>query len=767
MKYGENRVRGRGLLAIAVAVPLSLSTAGGIAVADTASSPAARSASASGLPWMDTALAPEQRSDLLIGAMTLDQKIQQLAGSAVPTPELLPECDGTTTSGLATFRNVTGIPELGIPTFRITNGPVGVGYGDCTPQEPATALPVALALAAGFDPDLAYRFGDLAGKESRTLGIHEFEAPGVNLARIANGGRNFEYFGEDPYLTGVMAAAEVRGVQDNDVIAMAKHYVLNDQEKDRGNLSVEVDESVMHELYLLPFEMAVKDGDLGSIMCSYNKIGGVYSCENDYTLTTVLRDMWGFEGYVQSDFGATHSTAPALNAGLDFEMSSARHFTPTLVKAALDDGSLQMSTIDRALDRRYTQMFKYGVFDRPITRAPISPENGEMARLIGEQTSVLLKNDGDFLPLQADVDTIALIGQSRYVDEAVAGGGGSSRVIPTYTVDALEGIENVLAELGSDAEVTKVTVADDLGNLDAAVAAASQADVVVVMAGLVTSEGRDQLTADNRPIRNLPNNQDALISAVAAANSSTAVVLKDGDPVLMPWLDEVPSVLEAWNPGQDDGNVVANLLFGLANPSGKLPVTYPASVDQTPTAGSEAAYPGLDLDGVRNSRGNLTVDVVRYEEGREMGYRWYDANGVAPLFAFGHGLSYTDFEISKLTVTPQVQDGTKAITVQFFVQNTGDVAGAEVPQVYLGLPEAADQPPKRLVGFEKVMLEPGQKQHVSITIDPAASNHPLSVWDAEADEWTTPEGEFTVYVGNASDNITHEQTVTVRTPAGR
>jgi beta-glucosidase len=763
----RTRSRRRGLLAIAAAVPLTLSAAG-IAAADTVAAPTTKTAETAELPWMDTSLTPQQRSDLLVDALTLEQKVQQLHGSSAPTPELLPECNGTNSSGgYGTFRNVTGIPQLGIPTFRITNGPVGVGYGDCTPQEPATALPVALALAAGFDPDLAYQFGDLAGQESRTLGLHEFEAPGINLARIANGGRNFEYFGEDPYLSGVIAAAEVKGVQDNDVIAMAKHYVLNDQEKDRGNVSVEVDESVLHELYLLPFEMAVKDGDLGSIMCSYNKIDGVYSCENDYTLTTVLRDMWDFEGYVQSDFGATHSTAPSLNAGMDLEMQSGRYMTLANIQAALDDGSLRMSTIDQALDRRYTQMFKYGIFDRPITRAPISPENGQVAREIGEQTSVLLKNDDDFLPLDPQVGTIALIGQSTYVDEAVAGGGGSSRVVPTYTVDALEGLENALAELGSDATVNKVTVAKDLSNLDAAVAAASEADVVVVMAGLVTAEGRDQLTADNQPILNLPDNQDALISAVAEANASTAVVLKDGDPVLMPWLDQVPSVLEAWNPGQEDGNVVANLLLGLANPSGKLPVTYPASVDETPTAGNEAAYPGLDLDGVRNSRGNLTVDVVRYEEGREMGYRWYDANDVEPQFAFGHGLSYTDFEISKLTVTPKVQDGTKAINVQFFVENTGDVAGAEVPQVYLGLPESADQPPKRLVGFDKVELEPGEKQHVTITIDPAASNHPLSVWDAEADEWTTPDGEFDVYVGNSSDNITLQETITVRTPSGR
>lgn len=755
MQSPRHKIRRRAL-ALLAAVPLVLGTA-------------SISAAQPEMPWMDASRAPEQRATLLIDAMTLEQKAQQLTGSGVPSPELLPECNGETSTGYGTFRNVTGIPELGIPSFRITNGPVGVGYGDCTPQEPATALPVALALAAGFDEDLAYQFGDLAGQESRILGIHEFEAPGINMARIANGGRNFEYFGEDPYLTGVMAAAEVRGVQDNGVIAMAKHYVLNDQEKDRGNVNVNVDENVLHELYLLPYEMAIKDGDLASIMCSYNKIDGLYACENPYTLTTVLRDYWGFEGFVQSDFGATHSTAPALNAGMDFEMPRPNYFKLENIQAALDSGELSMDVIDRALYRRYVQMFKYGIFDRPITRAPIPFENGQISRQIAEQSAVLLKNNNAFLPLKADIGTIALIGQATYVDHAVAGGGGSSRVVPTYTVEPLAGLQNVLGQLGSATTITKVTVANDLSNLDEAVAAAADADVVIMMAGLVTAEGRDQLAADQKtPILNLPDNQDAIISAVAAANAKTAVVLKDGDPVLMPWLNEVPAVLEVWNPGQEDGNVVANLLYGVVNPSGKLPVTYPASVDQTPTAGDERRYPGIDTGGPVNTRTGLPmVDEVYYDEGLQMGYRWYDANNVTPLFSFGHGLSYTNFEISKLVVTPKVQDGTKQIKVQFFVTNTGPVAGAEVPQVYLGLPASANQPPKRLVGFDKIWLEPGQKTRVTITIDPAASNHPMSIWDSAADSWVVPTGDFKVYVGNSSDKITMTETIKVRTPGRR
>ncbi|MDR7079520.1 beta-glucosidase [Neobacillus niacini] len=702
------------------------------------------------LPWMDTSLSPEARSELLIDAMTLEQKIQQLAGARGVIPEL-PECG---TSG----RHVPGIPELGIPTFRITNGPVGLGGGDCSPQDKATALPVALGLAASFDPSLAYDFGNLMGGEARTLGLHELEAPGINLARVGENGRNFEYMGEDPYLAGLLASKEIQGIQDNDIIAMSKHYVLNDQEQNRMSVNVNIAENVLHELYLLPFEMSVKDGNVGSIMCSYNRVGGTYACENEYLLNTVLRDQWDFKGYVQSDFGATHSTAPALNAGLDFEMQSNRFFNNESIKAALDNKSLTMETIDQALDRRYVQMFKYGIFDRPIVRGTIDAEgNGSKAREIAEQTAVLLKNENNLLPLDSSVESIALIGKSTFVDAAVAGGGGSSRVSPLYTVAPLQGLQNTLAKLNSDATITKVTVANDNSNLDAAVAAAKDADVVILMAGVVTSEGRD------RPSLSLPDNQDAMISAISAANKKTALVLKDGDPVLMPWVNEVPAILEAWNPGQEDGNVVANLLFGLANPSGKLPVTYPVSKADTPTSTADR-YPGIN-QGVLDSAGR-EIPQVYYSEGLEMGYRWYDAQGIKPLFAFGYGLSYTDFEISKLVVTPKTTDGTKPIKVSFFVQNTGEVAGAEVPQVYLGLPANANQPPKRLVGFDKIWLKPGEKKHVTITIDPSATNHPLSIWDADTDAWKTLDGSYKVYVGNSSDKITLTDSITVRTPAG-
>lgn len=695
-------------------------------------------ASAAPLPWMDTSLTPVQRADLLVSAMTLEQKIAQLHGDTGVMPEL-PECRGGTT------RHVTAIPALAIPTFRITNGPVGLGGGDCNPQDKGTALPVALALAAGFDPNLAFTFGELMGKEARQLGLHELEGPGMNMGRVGVGGRNFEYFGEDPILAGTLAVREIQGIQSNSIIAMAKHFVLNDQEQNRMTYSADISDRVLHELYLLPYEMSVKDGRVASIMCSYNRMGGVYACDNPYLLTDVLRNQWGFEGYVQSDFGATHSTAPSLNAGQDLEMRTASFYTPARINAALADGSLTTATIDRALKRRYTQMFKFGIFDRPITRTPIDSDtaqaNGAVARAIGEQVAVLLKNQGNLLPLNAaSLRTIAVIGQATYANAAASGGGGSSRVSPTYTVTPMVGLQNTLTSLGSGAVPTLTVVPNNptAAQLAAVTAAAAAADAVIVMAGVVTAEGTD------RPSLSLPNNQDAILDAVAAAgNPRTVLVLKDGDPVLMPWVASFPAILEAWNPGQEDGNIVARLLFGVVNPSGKLPMTYPKLASDVPTATAER-YPGVTVGG------NPTV---YYSEELKMGYRWYDAQNVEPLFPFGHGLSYTTFAYSNLQVTPAQSDGTVPFTVSFTVRNTGSRAGADVPQIYAGFLSSYGEPPKRLVGFQKVMLNPGEQRQVSITIDPRSNAHPLSFWDTTNQLWTAMNGGLTFYLARSARDI--------------
>jgi len=728
-------------------------------------------------PWQVKSLSPDRRASLLLAAMTPAEKFQQLVGAPGVVAEI-PTCYGA--------RHVPGIARLGIPTFRITNGPVGVGQSDCvpttTPNLPraammstasakATALPSAMAVAASFDPDVAAQFGDVIGVETRNHGLHVLEGPGVNLARVPQGGRNFEYFGEDPFLTGTMAVAEIRAMQKHGVIAMAKHFIANDHETNRTTENAIVADRALHELYLLPFEMAVRDGKVASVMCSYNRVNGAYMCENPALLTDVLRKQWGFDGYVQSDFFATHSTAPSLLAGMDHEMPGVAlgplqpWFSAARLQAALDKHETTQATIDTALARRYRQMFRLGIFDRPVATTPVDvARDGAIARSIGEQAAVLLKNEGALLPLDARrVKSVALIGQAEYATKAVSGCcGGSSDVIPFTTVTPLDGVREVLAQSKSSATATLTVVADDRSNLAAAVDAAHGADVAIVLAGTIAEEGRD------RPSIALANGQDSIIAAVAAANPRTIVVLKDNASTLMPWIDAVPAVLETWFPGQEDGAIMARLLFGLATPSGKLPVTFPMRESDLPASDAKR-WPGVDTLGAAVSAsapasfgGSGMPTRVEYSEGLRIGYRWFDASSVKPRFPFGFGLSYTTFALTNPSVSPRVASATTPITVSVRVTNTGKRRGAEVPQVYLGLPSDAGEPPKRLVAFRKVWLEPGQSTTVRMTIDPRATNHPLGVWDESAGRWVVRDGSYVVSVGTSSAGTFLSDTVRVR-----
>jgi len=720
----------------------------------------ASSATAQTRPWMDPSLAPQKRAELLLSNMTLEQKFQQMVGEPGIVPEL-PQCLGG--------RHVPGLPRLGIPTLRITNGPVGVGQNDCVPADmvtnsgpgasmmsphsaKATALPSAMTIAASFDRKIASRFGDVLGRESRNLALHVMEAPGINLARTPQGGRNFEYFGEDPFLAGTMAVAEIRAIQSHGVIAMPKHYVANDQETDRKRVDARVEDRVLHQLYLLPFEMTVKDADVAAIMCSYNSVNGVQMCENKHLLTGVLRGQWGFKGYVQSDFFATQSLS-ALRAGMDHEMPGYRldvkgmltWYTPQNLKAALAKGEIVEADIDTALSRRYLQMFRLGIFDRPVEQSPIDVRgNGAIAADIGQQGAVLLKNENGLLPLIArSVRRVALIGKGDYAQHAVAGRGGSAQVIPFYTVPPLEGFKKTLAELGSKAQVSLIVVGDDNSNLKDAVDAARAADAVVVLAGALSVEGQDQSDI------NLPHDQNAMIAAIAAANPRTVVVLRNNASIVMPWIDAVPAVLETWYPGQEDGTIISRLIFGLANPSGKTPVTYPRTAEEVPIRHVKQ-FPGVLENEVRR---------VEYSEGLEMGYRWYDAKGVKPLFPFGYGLSYTRFELSDFSINAGAIAGKQPIRVKFAIRNVGKIDGAEVSQVYVRFPASAGEPPKRLVGFEKVWLKPGERRQVEITIDPSASNHPFETFDTRTQQWITPGGRFVLMVGTSSADVGFSQEI--------
>ncbi|EPD33317.1 hypothetical protein HMPREF9306_00856 [Propionimicrobium lymphophilum ACS-093-V-SCH5] len=694
-------------------------------------------------PWQDSTKSPRERAELLVSAMTIEQKIAQLHG-AMETIDIYAVSNQATTAEemeqlaaqIRVERHVAAIDELGIPRFRITNGPVGVGMGDGTPSPPATALPMTIGVAASFDREVAKEYGDVIGSETATLGQHVLEGPAVCLHRTTIAGRNFEYFSEDPFLSGVMGVEVTKAIQSHDIIAMVKHYVLNDQETERFRNSVEVDENVMRELYLLPFEMVIKDGECAAVMSAYNRIRGVYATEYYYTLTKILRDEWGFEGYVQSDFWSTRSAAPSLNAGLDHEMPDAKWLNEENVKAALSDTSLEEKTIDRALIRRYTQMFRFNQFDRPYDPGEIDAKaHGEISRKLGAQMAVLLKNDEGLLPIEPS-GKIVIIGQKTFAGKACQGGGGSSKVDPLYTVDPLPGMQDILKEMGADATAELFVVADDLSNLDDAKKAAEDADIVVLMAGLVATEGADM------PDANMFNDQNTMLDELLGISPKTILVMKDSAPVLMPWVDKAPTILEVWNQGTEDGHVVADLIFGRINPSGKVPTTYPVSEDDVFYAGNPERYPGTDE--------GAGYPVIRYSEGIQVGYRWFQAQDIKPLFAFGHGLSYTSFELSDFTVnTDKVGDSPVTATVK--VTNTGSRAGAEVVQAYLGIP-VDGQPPKRLVGFDKVYLEPGESKTAKIVIDPNATNHPFSVWCNALGDFDIKPGDYTLYVGTSSED---------------
>ncbi len=810
---------------------------------------AARSAQAQTInPWMSAATVAEQaaaahdsereavankRAKMLLSAMTLDQKLQQLTGAIPEVLPDLPACFGA--------RHVTGIAALNIPTFRITNGPVGLGQNDCVSLDvakmptqdlgfgpivigaythpssaKATALPSAMAAAASFDPTMAGQYGDVIATEMHNLGLHVFEAPGVNLARLPILGRNFEYFGEDPYLSGVMAVAETRAIQSRGLIAMPKHYAANEQETNRMTIQTTVDRQTLRELYLLPFEMAVRDGKAASVMCAYNYVNGQSSCESKELLTDILRKDWGFTGYVQSDFFAMKTTVATLANGMDHEMPLPNQWAPAKIKAALAKGELTMAQIDIALERRYTQAIKFGIFDRKLARSPIDfAAGGKKAREIGGRGAVLLQNNGA-IPLASNLKSLVLIGKASqvYAQQSVAGGavvgepmgagGGSSDVVPNYTVTPLDGLRSALSK---EAVVKLILVDDDNAtatidgqpvNFAEAVAEAAKAEAVVMMAGTISEEGADRATFTDTSGKRLAspaslgssldwyagrsNNiatsegknavknsrTTAMIAALLAARSTSGkamaaksvLVLKDNAGVSMPAAlvgAKGPAILEAWFPGQEDGNIVADILFGKTSPSGKLPVTFPLVGKGFLDKIRAAQFPGvISADGKQQT--------VTYSEKLAMGYRWYDSNasgncaekaGGNPCvaFPFGHGLSYTSFSVGRPSLSMDATNGTWTATAS--VTNIGKRAGAEVVQVYLQLPPSANtigakQPPRRLVGFQRIELAPGASGDVTITIDPAASNHPMSVWDESQGNWVVPQGRFTVWIGRSS-----------------
>ena len=759
-------------------------------------------------PWMNTNLSAEKRTELLLKNMTLEQKIQQIAisrfnendkgepivikrggsnkyQSGVFPPEgTLPGCEWQDTG-----RQIHGIKELGIPTIRMTNGGTGVKGGSCGNDPVATGLPSTLAMAATFDRKLNYEAGRILGEETRAFAHHVLLGPGMNLLRHPYGGRAYEYFSEDPYLTGTLATEQVKGIQSQGVQAQLKHLAGNEQETERWTMGVQVPSRAMNELYMLPFEMAVKDANPASVMCSFPDVNGTYACDSPELLQEALRKNWGFNGYVMSDRRAIHNTVSAIKAGTNVELDWApQYYTQEKIKKALDSGQVTVNDIDNLLRPRYIKMIEYGHMDEPFDK--FLPEivdpmaNGASARKMAEEGAVLLKNKNGFLPLDGKPKTIALIGVEWFAGKAKMSPrsvrDNNENVVTPYTVTPQEGLKNVIKELGYD---TKVTY-NDGRDPKAAAKLAAESDVVLLMVGDNPHETKDRETLgfpaidlDTRPDKEDWVEQEPLINAVLAANAkNTAVILKTSGTVLMPWLNKVPAVLEAWYPGMEDGNAVANLLYGKVNPSGKLPMTFGATAREAAFA-TEKQFPGTRQDtgkpGGPGPYGDGSEQLIaQYSEGLEMGYRWYEANNVKPVFPFGYGLSYTNFKYDDLKVK-RVQSGGKVsgIDVSFTITNTGDVAGAEAAQVYLTLPDKAGQPGKRLVNFKKIDLKPGEKKQITLRINQADSNHPFSYFIPKdpdnlknwADgKWATLDGKYRVYVGGSSADTPLEKEVMLK-----
>ena len=591
---------------------------------------------------------------------------------------------------------------------------------------------------------------------------------GVNLTREPRNGRTFEYLGEDPLLAGKMVGQVMKGLQAQHVLGDIKHYALNDQESGRNAVNVNIDKRSMRETDLLAFEIGLRESDAAAVMCSYNRVNGDFACENKYLLTGVLKKAWNFKGFVLSDWQGAHSAAKASAAGLDHEEPGEIFFGGEL-ETAVQSGAVPMSEIDDHVHRILRSMFATGVIDDPPRKSVVDVVRGfEVAQRIAEQSIVLLKNDAvkndaPALPLDAaGRQTIAVIG--AHADVGMLSGGGSAQVDPpggnaimppgegrTFWQAHIWFPTSPLKAIRARAPAAKVEF-DPGTDIPSAVALAKSANVAIVFAHQWESEGMDLDTLS------LPENQDDLIAQVASANSHTVVVLETGSPVTMPWASQVAAIVEAWYPGARGAEAVANILFGEVNPSAKLPITFPRSDADLPHPSlvkppKKSTSDTADPEPWRAIAKGLPAFQISYDEGLKVGYKWYDAERKDVLFPFGFGLSYTSYSYSDLKLTSG-----KDIQLSFRLTNTGSRAGAEIAEVYAALPASAAEPPKRLVGWSKVKLDPGESKIVTIEIDPWY----LSIFDVSKDAWQLPAGEYTFLVGPSSRNLPLKATTTLQ-----
>jgi len=725
------------------------------------SAPASAQSKAPGkAPWTNARLSPDERAALVVKEMTMDEKVSLLHGTGMK--------DLSPVSALAIHSNggagyVVGIPRLGIPPIQMADAAYGVRNSGENGRY-STALPSDLAAAASWDLDAGYEYGALIGRELRAQGYNMSLGGGVNLAREPRNGRTFEYMGEDPILAGKMVASVIRGTQAQHVIGDIKHYALNDQEAGRNAVNVHIDQRSMRESDLLAFEIGVREGNPAAVMCSYNRVNGDYACENKYLLTDVLKKDWNFKGFVLSDWQGAHSTVKASAAGLDHE-EPGEIFFGVAMKKAVQSGRVPMAEVDDHVRRILRAMFACGVIDDPPLKSVVDVQGGfEVARSIAEHSIVLLKNERSQLPLDASrISTIAVIG--AHSDVGMISGGGSAQVDPmggnaimppgkgqTRWQEPVWFPTSPLKAIRAKAPNAKVQF-DSGTDRSSATALAKTADVAIVFAYQWESEGMDLDSLS------LQEHQDELIAKVAAANPHTIVVLETGGPVTMPWAGQVSGILEAWYAGTQGAEAVANVIFGDANPTAKLPLTFPRSeadlphrsIVQPPRASTTNGEP----DAWKKIAAGLPAFQTTYDEELKVGYKWYDAENKEVLFPFGYGLSYSTYSYSNLRVTPAAPSGNVHLT--FTVTNTSNRAGAEIAEVYAALPAVAE-PPKRLVGWSKVKLNPAESKEVVVEIDPQY----LSIFNTDQNNWQLVPGDYIFMVGGSSQSLPLKQSVNLK-----
>ncbi|WP_297703707.1 glycoside hydrolase family 3 C-terminal domain-containing protein [uncultured Eudoraea sp.] len=669
-----------------------------------------------------------------------------------------------------------GVPRLGIPEIWMSDGPHGVrgeinwdnwGYAGWT-NDSITAFPALTSLAATFNPELSKAYGKSIGEEARYRKKDIILGPGVNIYRTPLNGRNFEYMGEDPYLASIMVVPYIQGLQQNGVAACVKHFVLNNQELWRNHINVEVSDRALYEIYLPAFKTAIQEGQAWSIMGAYNKYRGQFCSHNERLLTKILKDDWGFDGVVITDWGSAHDTKEAALYGLDMEMGTGTDGLTTTLKNAYDNyylaypflellksGEIEEKYVDDKVRRILRLMFRTNMNPNRSFGRMNNQEHLDVARSVGAEGMVLLKNEDSFFPIPTDKKlTIAVIGENA--TRAMTVGGGSSELKAKNEISPLQGIRErfknatIVHAMGYasgppaygrvipselDAEVLKKE----------AVIAASQADVVLFFGGLNKNHHQDCEGGDRQQF-GLPFGQDELLNEILNVNDNVGVVLVSGNAVGMPWLSEVKAVMQAWYIGSEAGHAIADVLSGTVNPSGKLPFSFPKKLtDNAAHYYGEISYPGDSIN-------------QHYKDDILVGYRWHDTKKIKPLFAFGHGLSYTTYAISDVTTDKSEYTETESIKIAYTVSNTGNANGAEVVQVYVGkLKSKVDRAIKELKGFDKVKVKKGTKESGEISIDIAD----LKYYEESISNWRLEKGDYMIYVGNASDNIVKKLKISI------